>query len=80
MTAPSPDAKHVRIGLQYRPTSFETRASDGTYASFMRPPNAHCERVQTALIGRRGSRRRALVAVTMALAVVSALYLLKAHS
>lgn len=78
MTAPSPNAKHVRIGLQYRPTSFETRASDGTYASFMRAPHAHCERVQTALIGRRRSYRHTLVAVTMALAVVSALYLMKA--
>jgi hypothetical protein len=49
-TYPSLDAKHVHIGKQYRPPTFESRASDGAFASLMRPPSQDAERVQAALI------------------------------
>lgn len=77
MTLPSPNAKHVRIGSTYRPRSFEHRQSDGTFASFMRTPNAHCERVQSALIAPSRSRSLWLVAIPLAVVVLGAAAYLK---
>lgn len=77
MTHPSPNARHVRIGSAYQPRSFEHRQSDGTFASFMRIPNAHCERVQSALIGAPRQRSSWFPAIALAAAVIGAAVYLK---
>lgn len=43
-TDPSPNAKHVHIGVHYVPPRFERRLSDGTYQALMpehRAPHPH---------------------------------------
>lgn len=49
-TDPSPAARNVRIGSQYRPKSYEHR-SPTHYEGYMLPSTPAEERVQSALLG-----------------------------
>lgn len=71
-TMPSPSARLVHIGKDYRPTRYEARGCNGTYQSLMQPPGEHDARVQSALIDSRPSRRPLVLAVGCA-AMVAAL-------
>lgn len=74
MKRPSPNAKFMPIGREYRPTRFEHRRSDGTYQALMPRMSSHDERVQSALISR--PRAYALMAFVLGIAVASACFLI----